>query len=467
MKSVKLLLLFLIAGFSFQSRAQNDTLLFNKVGEFKYSFLYSCYTAIFDELGRDYIFTTRNEIGIITFDISDIQNPQPIDTILPSQLNGWKMTNVSQNGYYLYASIGGFQSGNQDAGLAIIDVTDPSSPVLTDVWDSTYFDEGAAIALNVGDYAYLGVMDSGLVILNVADKNNIQYVSYVHPFANFPQVPGPFSIPNGRGLTFRNDTILLCNDAGGFRMIDVTDKNNPVEVDMYVNTALHAQAAAAYNNVALSFDQKYAYIPVDYCGLDVVDVSGGATSNVNWINPWNCSPTNWDGNDGHTNQIENYGDSLLFMSGGNTELLVYDISDKTNPTLFAGYYNLMDTMACWGMDVKDNRVVLAMINNPIGVPYDSNWGGIQILEFTPSSTSNISEPEIPTVKIFPNPASGQINIITEEPIKEVFVTSPEGKTFEVSFAGNNLLEVDHLPSGMYFLQIKFQNYIVVEKIIIN
>ncbi len=234
-----------------------DSLFLELVGEFEYSFTYSAYTTLLDKQGRPYIYAASSELGLVIFDYSDPSHPFPTDTLARPLFNNRNVTNIFISGNWLYASLGGFQGIPQLAGMAIVNISDPEEPQITDVWDSTAFDQGCAIVIVEGDYAYLGAMERGLLTLDVSAKNNIRFVSQFVPDPNFPVVPGLFTQPNARGLAIRNDTIFLCNDSKGFRMIDVSDKLNPVEVGKYVNPVMDSVAGIAYNNVVLV--DHYAY----------------------------------------------------------------------------------------------------------------------------------------------------------------------------------------------------------------
>ena len=109
----------------------------------------------------------------------------------------------------------------------------------------------------------------------------------------------------------------------------MSDPSNMTETGMYMNWDLYDVAAPAYNNVAVIGD--YAYVPVDYCGLDVVYLAGDTMSNAFWFNPWECTELNWDGAPGHANEVRVVGDSLLFISGGDSEVLVFDVTGPFHP----------------------------------------------------------------------------------------------------------------------------------------
>lgn len=401
--------LFLLFIFNFSISILNcfSQINFQFVSEHEYTWTYSSYTALFDAQDRPYIYTANNELGFMVYDISDINNPTPIDTMMPSAFATLKASKLFQSGDYLYLALGGFQGIGQRAGMAILNISDPENVTIEDRWDSTAFNQGCAIAIAEGDFAYLGIMELGIVILNIADKSNIQFVSTYQPDPNWPHTSGLFSTPNARGMAIRNDTLYLCYDAGALRVLDVTDKQNPVEIGHYINPTLDATARPAYNNVVLVDD--YAYVAVDYCGIDIVNISDPTNPiNVGWVNPWNCDPTNWNGRSGHTNELKTFANnSILFVSGGDTEILAYDITDRENPVELGSYFTLQDSMVAWGIDVKENYAVLAQVDNPFGQPYLSDWGGIRILHWE-GGVTGVSQKDLnqnSEVEIYPNPST--------------------------------------------------------------
>src|SRR5205085_7057044 len=109
---------------------------------------------------------------------------------------------------------------------------------------------GSGIVKVEGNYAYLGAMTHGLVILDVTDKNNIQFASRFVPSIYYPDANPTPSFYNARGMEVKNDIVYLCYDAGGLRIINVQDKLNPVETGRYSNPVMNG-LPRAYNNIIL------------------------------------------------------------------------------------------------------------------------------------------------------------------------------------------------------------------------
>lgn len=445
----------------FAGGAFSQNINFQYVSEHEYTWTYSCYEALFDDQDRPYIYTANNELGFMVYDISDINNPMPIDTFMPTTFGGLKVTNISQEGNYIYASLGGFQGIAQRAGMAIFNISDPTNVTVEDSWDSTAFNQGGAIAIVDGDYAYLGGMEKGVIVLDVSDKSNIQYVSDYYPDPNWPHTPGLFSTPNARGMAIKGNELYLCYDAGALRVIDITDKQTLNEIGHYINIELDTTAQPAYNNVVIV--DNYAYIAVDYCGIDIVDISSPANPvNAGWVNPWDCNVTNWDGRPGHTNKVLTWAnDNILFVSGADTEILAYDISDRENPVEIGSYFAILDSNVTWSVDVKDGYAVMAQVDNPLGVPYDSDWGGIRILQWDGGPTG-IEASEGQQLVVYPNPIDDRAIIKLNQSLSgngEIRIYDTMGRLCKVDRITGNSYELrkEHYSPGMYFFEVVIED----------
>ncbi|MFI5173132.1 MAG: LVIVD repeat-containing protein, partial [Chitinophagales bacterium] len=441
--------------------AQTDTVELTYISEFYFENIlpYSAFTSEFNKDGNPYVYSACRELGIVTFDISNIDSPFPVDTIPISALHNLNPTNISQHGNYLYCSVGGFEGlVPQKAGLAILDIDDPAAPLVTDVWDSTAFNQGAAIVISDGQFAYLGAMDEGVIILDVSNKSDIKFISSILPDPNFPEVPGLFSVPNARGLCFYStDKLMVAYDAGGLRMIDISNKAIPLEIGKYVNTGIEDIAQSAYNNVAVV--DHYAYVPVDMCGLDVVDISDENMENIYWYNPWNCDSSNWVGRPGHTNDIRVIGDSLLFVSAADSEVLIFDISNREEPKLVGEYANVYDSIAAWSADVTEDYISLALVNNEIyQIPFYSNKGGIAILEWNAIAFSAASDLiDERNFHLSPNPVTNVVHLQADFEWNNYIITDFTGKMVLRS-GFNSTINCAGLTSGLFMISLFDKDY---------
>jgi hypothetical protein len=338
-------------------------------------------TAKHDQQGRNYLYVAAKEGGCKVYDISS--TPQLLKTITISQLGSLEVMNLSQSGNFLFLALGNhFGTAAQNPGMAIIDVSDPANPVVKSVWKDNTKTGGAGIVETEGNYAYLGAMKNGLIIFDISDKTTPIVKSTFVPSIYYPDAnPDPTKI-NARGMTIRNDLVYLCYDAGGLRIIDVTNKQNPVEAGKYSNPVMNGKPRA-YNNIVVN--GSYAYIAVDYCGMEILDISN--TQNiqlVSWWNPWNCetNPSNWFSSNGHANEIalDNI-NKLVFISSGKSDLQVASVNDPANPLHKYEYGGINNDIGTWGVSISNNSIYLSYICNPLPFPFSSNWTGIKILKY--------------------------------------------------------------------------------------
>lgn len=413
---MKRVVIALLTMFSFESYSQIDTVTFAEqaVHLFPSFPIKSSYTSLFDKRnGMNYVYSANMESGLGIYDIS---TPSIINSVLNwniSNFNNLDVSTIEQKGNSLFVGIGDFQvSTNLSSGLAIVDITNPTSPAIKDIWDSTLFVHGISHLIVEGNYAYLSTMTDGIIILDVSNENNITFKSHLQLDLNFPSPS--LNAHNARGLKYKNDTLFVCFDRGGIRVIDVSDKSNPVEIYQYINTVLNSQAAAAYNDIAIK--GNYAFVSVDYCGLEVLDISTIPFTSIQWYNPWGCNNTNWSGADIHTNEVMlSNNDSLLFVTAGQSELFVFDVTNPLTVSKVGEFVNLNDTLATHGLDVWNDKIILSFIHTPFHIPpftpFFADPGGLKLVDYTISNlTSTLFEihDNIAGLIIFPNPNNGNI-----------------------------------------------------------
>ena len=420
MKSLSFLLFFLLSVQSLFS--QTDSISLTERGQFEYWWTFSCYTSLIDRNDSSFVYSASSVLGLVTFDVSDPDQPSPIDTLPPADFNGHSVSSLYQEGDRLFLALGSFQAlfASHQPGMAILDVSNPAVPTIEAIWDTSVFDKGSAIIRVQDDYAYLGIMNEGVLILDISNPSAIHAVGHIQPDPTFP--PTIPHDPNARGMEVRDSLLYVAYDAGGLRIIDISDKFQPVEINKHMHAALDSVAIPAYNNIRLWGD--YAFIAVDYCGLEVVDISDPTdVQSVYWYNPWDCKGTSWIGSPGHSNELVLLEeDSLLFMTGGDTELVVLDIRNPALPVPIAEYGALNDSAVSWGLDVWGDQIVLSLIDNSFGwsglSPYYGDQGGIRLLEWKRQSPPLAIEPaDYGQLKVFPNPAQDQFIIELPEHLR--------------------------------------------------
>lgn len=371
--------------------AQTDTVTLQLKSEIPFATLGLPQKVLQDQLGRPYCYVAAKEGGLRIFNIQNVAAPVLVKTIPVADFLDEDLMNIWQEGNYLYLALGNFfNSGDpRKPGLAIVNISAPQNATVTDVWQWTTAGRGTSYVTVSGDYAYLGAMSQGLIILNVNNKSDISFVSQYIPDIHFPvQNPNSIQMPNARGMAVRGDEVFLCYDAGGLRVIDISDKSNPTEASRYINPdALGKQQA--YNNIVLQGDT--AFLAVDFCGLEILNISSpNNISEISWWNPWDCqSPTNtWLNSPGHANQLDyDAAHQLVFLSTGRSELNIVDVSNPALPQQVGSYGSPADNYFTWGATLHGNRVYLTYISSLF--PFFSVWAGVRILEW--DATTGVGE----------------------------------------------------------------------------
>ncbi len=428
----------------------------------------SSYSSKFDQRpGVNYLYSANMEFGL---GIYQYPSPGTLNNVISlpiSTFNNLDVSTVEIRGNSLFAGIGDYHDNNNTAsGLAILDISNPAVPVIKDIWDSTAIPHGVNHIVIDGNYAYLSTMEDGIFILNIADENNIYFEGALGLDLSWPSPSG--TAHNARGMMIRNDSLYVCFDRGGLRVIDVTNKNAPSEVYKYINTTLTAVAAAAYNDIAIK--GNYAFVTVDYCGLEIIDITTTPFVSVQWYNPWGCNFTNWSGGAIHTNEVRlANNDSLLFVTGGQSELFVFDVTDPVNTHKVGELVNLNDSLATNGLDVYDGKIALSFIRTPVHIPpltpFYADPGGLKILDYQ-VMLQNVGAEEVNStalVSLSPNPVHSNISLQINASLQgrhQIILSNAIGKTVstkEISGEGIPLtldLSTAGISSGLYIIRIE-------------
>ncbi len=414
------------------------------------------------DLNKNYLYVAGKDQGLLIYDLTNLSLPVLVLNIPGDSLLNLDVNSLTQDGNYLYLAIGNIFDNSQHSGMAIIDITAPASAFVCDVWQFSGW-SGSGIVKVQGDYAFLGAMQNGLIILNVADKNNIQFVSQFIPDLSFPTINPDTLKYNARGMHVIDDVIYLCFDAGGLRIINVHDKLNPFETGRYSLPFLNNHPRA-YNNIVV--DDSLAYITIDYCALEILNIDD--TSNITqtgWWNPWDCaSSTNWWLNSrGHTNEIKFVKDcNLVFMSTGKSQINVVDVSNPAAPDSCTMFGSQLDQQGTWGLDVYDDKIFACYIFVPLGIPFQSNWAGVKMISWNNACADYVKDlNQYLTSEVFPVPSEGEIYIkFKNNTSAELEIANTIGTIIQ-RVKVTNEKKIQFLNSsftdGIYFLKIEYQN----------
>lgn len=333
-----------------------------------------------DASGRAFVYVAAKEGGLKVFDRG---TPAALKKTIPiAQLGGLHAMNLSQTGNLLLVALGNhFGTNAQAAGVALVDVADPANPVVRSVWSDGALQGGCGIALSDGRYVYMGAMRNGVVVLDALNPAAPAFVSRFVPDLAFPDAtPDPTKI-NARGMALAGSTLYLAYDAGGLRILDASDRAHLRETGRYSNPVMNGKPRA-YNNVVV--DGGVAYVAVDYCGLETLNVANPAAIQLlAWWNPWACqvSAQNWFTSDGHANELAlDPAKKLLFISTGKSDLQILDVSTPSAPAWLQEYGGTANGLGTWGVSIQGGKAYLTYVC--AFIPFTSNWTGVRVLTYT-------------------------------------------------------------------------------------
>jgi hypothetical protein len=229
----------------------------------------------------------------------------------------------------------------------------------------------------------------------------------------------------------------------------------------------------AYNNLVLN--DSLLYVTVDYCGLEILNVSDTANiSLTGWWNPYNCPGNNWFASPSHTNEIAYDPDcNVVFISTGKSDMMVVDVANPSAPDSCNFYGGVNNNIGTWGVSRYENEIYLSYICT-LGIPFASNWTGVKILSYNPCATGISPVHDIDQFNVYPNPFTGNIGITLSGTsyLSDVVIISINdniGRLLHyesVMFDGTPLtVDLSGLASGNYILKVMSVNRTEIHKII--
>ncbi|MBI1838635.1 MAG: T9SS type A sorting domain-containing protein [Flavobacteriia bacterium] len=426
-----------------------------------------------DSEDRPFLYVANKEAGLRVFNISDLTTPTLVATISTSSFLGMEVINLTQQGNYIYLALGNIWNSDS-TGMAIIDVQNPNSPFVTDYYFKPNSIHGAGIVQVEGDFAYLGAMQDGLIVLNVADKYTIQFESQFIPDINFPiNNPNNVNVFNLRGMEVRNDTVFACYDGGGIRVIDVTNKQQPIEISHYCNSVMYTPLdhPKAYNNIVLN--DTLAYVAVDYCGVEVLNISDPLNIQlIGWWNPYDCPNNNWFTSPVHTNEIRlNSACNQLFVSSGKSDMYVLDVTNPTYPDSLDFYGGVENNLGTWGVNIYSNQIYLSYACVPWPyIPFQSDSTGIKILTYD-NCANELNNNEDNRFQIFPNPVKNELTVKLLSETRSIYleIIDLSGKIIRQEYLteSKTILNMNELISGIYYAKLISERNIFIKRFLVE
>lgn len=413
-----------------------------------------------DVLGRPFVYTAQMQGGLEVYNISDSTNLQSIGAILVPDFNGLHPVNLVQDSIFLYATLGNTYSKNQASGLAIINVVDPNNPVLLDVYTHSGRIGGTADVKIKGDYAYLGAMKNGLVVLDISDKSNITLESELQLSMNFPLANIDSAYYNARGIDIKGDLAYVCYERGSLRVIDISNPAAPVQVSQYDFDSLNGYGL---NYLDIVIDGNLAFVTIDNNGVEVLDISDPMNIvQTGWWRPstWPglYSPGNpWGFPIGNAQEIVyDKARKRILFAAGRTDLVAVDVSDPANPVTCGTYGNTADNYGTAAVDIFEDKVYLTYRGSILYIPF-SSFNGFRELNRNDIFIVASDEPQLLNFEIYPNPSNGKFYLTTNNSENlEISVFNILGKSipFSTQPDGNRVsMSLETETPGIYFVVV--------------
>ena len=248
------------------------------------------------EVSGNYAYVADTHKGLKIIDISDPSTPVLAGKYTDEygHATSW---DVAISGNYAYLAEG-------SDGLKIVDVFDPSSPKLSGHYETKSFCEGIDVSEN---YAYVACRGDGLLIFDVSDPANPIFTGQYDT-----DDPGALA----SGVTVSGNYAYLADGSPNLKIIDISDPFSP-------KLAVNSDFPDALNVV---IDGNYLYS----CGgvtLEIIDIT--VPSSPVHVGRYVSSGVNPEG-------IAVSGD-LAFVTRWNDGLLIIDISDRSDPKLLSKF----------------------------------------------------------------------------------------------------------------------------------
>ncbi|MFX1533188.1 MAG: LVIVD repeat-containing protein [Promethearchaeota archaeon] len=237
----------------------------------------------------NYVYLAVLGLGLLIIDISDPTNPTQTG-LFNDSFTSSGTREVFVSGSYAYVATGSY--------FQAINISNPASP---DIVDESYYK--AEFVFISGSYAYVGGSTNGLIIADISDPTNLT-------------VTGQLAYDNALsfGVFVSGSYAYVADGNNRLMIINISDPANPTETG---NISFDARPY----NVFVS--GSYAYVAGGTKGLRIIDISDPAnpTETGQFVEPIYSIATD----------VVVSG-SYAFFADGSDGLEVIDISDPANPT---------------------------------------------------------------------------------------------------------------------------------------
>jgi hypothetical protein len=373
----------------------------------------------------NYVYTGSN--GFRVFDVSDKSNPQQVAFV---DIPGNAIDIAGDIAAYIPESMG---DGNR---LSIMDISDPENPFETGYFPNQLLTQEAIIH---GDYVYIGEWWNGFVVIDISDPSDPSYVTKRMSWYN-GAVPGD-EWCYVSDIDIEGDYLYVIDygpfpddDTKGLYIFDISDPEDPQFISRYQQQSVKSWRIRVKFGFVFLADAEGA--------VEVIDVSDPTDPQTVAYQELMDVAYNLDVSNGYVYVA-------CYILGG---VQVVNVINPEQPVV-DGYYYPCGVFGL-GVTADDNDVYLA-----------DGICGYQIYSHD-VIFSGTQKPSLTYLKssVFPHPSSGMITLNVKN-ATGVSVFDENGRLVLKKQLKNplNAIDVSSLPDGIYFLKIKTNEGILLQK----
>lgn len=276
----------------------------------------------------NYVYVADGQGGLEIVDVSDPTNPVVIGSFnsytnptnisyFPTYATPFADT-VVVAGNYAYV-------GDQQGGLDIFDVSAPSSPMLVGSYPVDNQPYASSVAVS-GNYAYInGLNYHDVITVDVSNPSAPALVtSIMIPSSNFG-----ISYPSG--VAVAGNYLYVADYLPAIEIVNISDPTHPSIVGRYATSPFHPGPGATYGPNALAVSGNYLYVADLGTGFYILDISNPASPVlVGSYDPGDIGSLSSFANQYSGVQVEG---NFAFVTDISGNLIELDVSNPTAPTL--------------------------------------------------------------------------------------------------------------------------------------
>lgn len=223
-------------------------------------------------------------------------------------------------------------------GLRMVDVSDPENPFIAGV----YFSDLSTTEINSvfveGDRAYLAAGIDGLIILNITDTANPEFLSQ-------SWLPGGFGISYAIDIVASGNFAWVADLYSGIHVVDVTDPAKPTYEKGIVLAGAHDMA----------LNGNYLYTTLEGTGMAITNIANPTAPTVDSL---------FVANDGVETSVR-VADNLAYVGYWSGGLRVIDVTDSANPVHNPAW--IFTDSGCTSIGLLDSQANLYITNDQVGL----------------------------------------------------------------------------------------------------